>query len=113
MTPNAYAVVMDDKSAPNGFWFVGCYHHRDIAEQLAAKPSNTQQPCRVVPMFFVAPEAGLIKDAERYRWLRLHGNDVLIAHNDYDELPQGAALDKRVDEAMPHYSSKPQREPSK
>jgi hypothetical protein len=51
--PDGYAVLLDDaQSAPEGFWFVGCYTKPDIAMQTAAKNNG-----RMVPIYFAAPSS--------------------------------------------------------
>ena len=56
--PDGYAVLLDDSlSAPDGFWFVGCYTQPDIAVKVAAKNRG-----RMVPIYF-APSH------EQPRWI--------------------------------------------
>lgn len=48
--PDGYAVLLDDKtSAPNGFWFIGCYITKETADAVATKG---KQGARVVPIYF-------------------------------------------------------------
>ena len=50
--PNGFAVLLDDKtSSPAGFWFVGCYTQRKMAEQVQRKAAASG---RIVPVFFNA-----------------------------------------------------------
>lgn len=51
ISPVGYVVALvDTSSAPNGEWFVGAYHDKDLAESVAAKNPGT----RVRPIAFLA-----------------------------------------------------------
>ena len=49
--PAGYAVLLDDKGAKRGFWFVAIYHDQGLANDVAAKQSGA----RVEPVYFAAP----------------------------------------------------------
>jgi hypothetical protein len=56
--PDGYAVLLDDaQSAPEGFWFVGCYTKPDIAMQVAAKNKG-----RMVPIYFAPSSTRALED---------------------------------------------------
>jgi len=54
----AYAVVLDDKNAPHGFWYVGIYHDQESAE--AAK-GKQQTGCRVIEVQEITERARVAK----------------------------------------------------
>lgn len=52
MKPDGYAVVLDDKSSPAGYWFAYAYIDVATAEKAASLTKG-----RVAPIYFAPPEA--------------------------------------------------------
>ncbi len=73
---DGYAVKLPDStSAPRGYWFVGCYTERQMADQVARKVSAGAV---VVPIFFAPPSAasasGTLTPEELQRLIDFHDN---------------------------------------
>jgi hypothetical protein len=88
--PDGYAVLLDDaQSAPEGFWFVGCYTKPDIAMQVAAKNKG-----RMVPIYFAPSSIEARPVAWRFRERR--NQDPALPWGDWHHVgyePQGPASD--------------------
>ena len=50
---DGYALLLDDKGSPFGFWFVGAYNTRETAEFALGKQKGNG---RIVPFRFTAPQ---------------------------------------------------------
>lgn len=97
---NGYVVLMPDKaSSPTGFWYVGAYLSREVADDVAAKQGAW---CKVRPFVFAGTHADALaeeaRDGARYRLLRDLGAE-------FDQLPVldargtlvGEFLDRELD----------------
>lgn len=68
---------------------------------VAAGMANERQAEKISEMVLDRP-TGVLKDAERYRWMRANDWDSPIVKLDYDDYHtlKGEALDAAIDEAM-------------
>jgi hypothetical protein len=99
---DGYAVVLDDKGSPYGYWFVGAWNTQESAE-IALKGQKGNG--RIVPLYF-RPEGGASIDEKRYQFLRMNPDGAYFFPQC---LPDGTwtmrlvgdtALDAAIDEAM-------------
>lgn len=77
--PDGYATLLDDKGRAPPYWYVGAYHTRAVAEDVARRGN---QGARVVPIYFAPPAGDVIDEiaAERQRQVSAEGWSA--AHDD-------------------------------
>jgi hypothetical protein len=84
---DGYAVVLDDKGSPYGYWFVGAWNTQESAE-IALKGQKGNG--RIVPLYFRPEEADItpkVQDlvfAARRVWKK-YGHDEVGIESDWTE----------------------------